>query len=141
MIHYLDTSALVKRYVSEPGAGRVRALFRRGKIVTARIAYAELAATVARLGREGRLDEAERAALFDRLDADFAAMAVVEIRPGLMRRIPALVTRQPLRGCDAVHLAAALLVREQGAAVQFWSADGRLVRAAAAEGLRATHSD
>ena len=140
MIRYLDTSALVKRYVSEPSSKKVRALFGTATIVTVRIAYAELAATVARLCREGRIDEEARDAVFARLDADFAAMSVVEVRPALVRRIPALVRRQPLRGFDAVHLAAALLLSEQGGAVDFWSADVRLVHAARAEGLRATVS-
>jgi hypothetical protein len=55
-----------------------------------------------------------------------------------MRGVPGLVTRRPLRGYDAVHLAAALALRDRGLAVTFWAADATLVEAARGEGLRAT---
>jgi predicted nucleic acid-binding protein len=76
--------------------------------------------------------------VFRGLDRDFAAMEVVEVRPMVMRRVPPLVTRAPLRGYDAVQLASALALSAHGVAVDFWSADERLVAAAAAQGLRAS---
>jgi predicted nucleic acid-binding protein len=136
LIHYLDTSALVKRYVEEPGSASVRALFRGKNIATARVAYAEIAATFARLCREDALDEENRDGIYKRVDADFTALIVVEIRAALVRGVPDLVRRHPLRGYDAVHLAAALALRQRGAAVTFWAADKGLVHAAGAEGLR-----
>ncbi len=138
MIHYLDTSALVKRYVNEAGSPSVRPLFRAGGVATSRIAYAEIAATMARLCREGALTEAGRDAVSARLDTDFAAITIVEIRAALVQRVPALAARQPLRGYDAVHLASALTLRERGVAVTFWAADAVLVEAARAEGMRTT---
>ena len=136
MIHYLDTSALVKRYVEEAGSASVRPLFRGRAVATVRIAYAELAATLARLTREEALDKGARDRIFARLDRDFADMTVIEVRPALVESIPALVTRRPLRGYDAVHLAAALALRDRGVAVTFWAADGPLIEAARVEGLR-----
>jgi len=138
VIHYLDTSALVKRYVHEAGSASVRSLFRGRHVATVRVAYAELAATLARLVRLGHLDEDARDRVVARLDRDFAAMSVVEVRPGLLRGVPDLVARRPLRGYDAVHLAAALAIRAGGATVTFWAADQALVGAARAEGLRTT---
>jgi predicted nucleic acid-binding protein len=134
--HYLDTSAFVKRYVIEPGSASVRPLFRTKSVATSRIAYAEIAATMARLCREGALDEPARDAVTVRLDDDFGAVTIVEIRAALVRRIPGLVARQALHGYDAVHLASALALRERGLAVTFWAADTRLIRAARAEGLQ-----
>jgi len=136
LIHYLDTSALVKRYVSEAGSASVRPLFRTKDVATSRIAYAEIAATMARLARERALTERARDAILARLDADFAAITIVEIRAALVRRVPSLVSRRPLRGYDAVHLACALALRERVVAVTFWAADAGLVEAARAEGLR-----
>lgn len=139
MIHYLDTSALVKRYVSEPGSASVRELFaRRRSIAVCRIAYAELAAAIARYSREGGIDEVARDELFARLDRDFAAMTVREVKARWLKTIPALVTRAALRGFDAVHLAAALSLRDDGLPVTFWTSDQRLAHAATSEGLRAT---
>jgi predicted nucleic acid-binding protein len=136
MIHYLDTSAFVKRYVDEPGSSTLRPLFRTKRVATSRIAYAEIAATMARLCREGALDEASRDAITARLDADFGALTIVEVRAALVRAIPALVASRPLRGYDAVHLASALALRNRSVAVTFWAADALLVEAARAEGLK-----
>ena len=138
MIHYLDASALVKRYVRESGTAAVRALFTSGKhLATARIAHAEMAVALARLCREGRLSVTGRDAIFAHIDHDLQAMTIVEIRPALVARVPALVSRRPLRGYDAVHLAAALVLREKGIPIDFWVADTVLATAARDEGLRA----
>jgi predicted nucleic acid-binding protein len=85
----------------------------------------------------GHLTEKIRDGIFARLESDLAGLTLVEIRPALVRRVPSLVTKHPLRGYDAIHLAAALLLRDQGAAVDFWASDVTLQAAARAEGLRA----
>ena len=136
MIHFLDTSALAKRYVREPGSATLWAALRRARIVVARITYAELLATLARACREGVISEAQRIRAFERVDEDFNVLSVIEIRATLLRRVGELVVRHPLRAYDAVQLAAALTVKDQGGSVQFWSADERLVAAARLEGLR-----
>lgn len=139
MIYFLDTSALVKRYLTEPGSAEVRSLFRRKRpIAVARIASAELAAAVAHQQREGAVTETTRDAILARLNRDFAQMTVVEVRAAMLSRVPALVVRWPLRGYDAVQLAAALTLQASGVSTTFWSSDGNLVAAALGEGLRAT---
>jgi predicted nucleic acid-binding protein len=139
MTYYLDTSALVKRYVREPGSATVRSLFRRKRsIAVSRIAYAELAAAVARAWRAGALDETERDDILRAAEQDFRTSEVVEVRAALVRRVPDLVVRAPLRGYDAVHVASALALKNRGMVVDFWSADDRLLDAARSEGLRAT---
>lgn len=117
----------------------MRALFRRKPVTVARIAYAELAATVARLWRAHALSIEERDAILARLDRDFTSMSVVEVRAALVDRIPVLVVRWPFRGYDAVQLAAALTVREQGTSVEFWGTDAQLLAAARGEGLHVVH--
>ena len=66
MIHYLDTSALVKRYVAEPGSDRVQELFRLspGPAVS-RLAVVETAGAICRRAREGHLQPRERDALIE----------------------------------------------------------------------------
>jgi predicted nucleic acid-binding protein len=60
MILYLDTSALVKLYVEEPGSRTVRALLERAQVVsTSRVAYVEMRAGLARKLRQGELSEEE----------------------------------------------------------------------------------
>ena len=139
MTYFLDSSALVKRYLPEPGASLVRALFRRRRrIAVSRITYAEVATAVARAWREKLIGEEARDSVLATLDADFRGFDVTEVRRAIIESIPTLVLRQPLRAYDAVQLASALTLKERGASVQFWGADDRLVGAARAEGLRAT---
>lgn len=136
MIHFLDTSALAKRYVREPGSTTLWTALRRGRVVVVRITHAELLATLARACREGVITETQRDRAFKRVEDDFGELSIVEVRAAVLRRVAELVVRHPLRAYDAVQLAAALTVKDQGGSVQFWSADERLVAAARLEGLR-----
>jgi predicted nucleic acid-binding protein len=101
VIRFFDTSALAKRYVEEPGSAMVRAALLRHAVVVARVTLAEVAAAVARAARNGSLTQAQRDTILGRLPADFAKLQVVEIRPALVARVPALVARYPLRAYDA----------------------------------------
>lgn len=139
MIYFLDTSALVKRYVAEPGSPLVRSLFaRRRKVAISRLAFAEVAAAAARRRREGTLSARQQEALLARLEEDLSTFLVVEVRQASLSTVPGLCSRHPLRAYDAVQLAAALLLRQTASAVDFWTTDHALRLAALAEGLRAT---
>jgi predicted nucleic acid-binding protein len=55
-MNYLDTSALIKRFVAEQGSLVVRRLVtREGPVATAKIAYAEAYSGLTRKHREGHL--------------------------------------------------------------------------------------
>jgi hypothetical protein len=136
VIRFFDTSALVKRYVEEPGSSMVRAALRSHAVVVARVTLAEAAAAVARAARAGAVSEAQRDVILARLPEDFAKLQIVEIRPALVARVPAMVARYPLRAYDAIQLASAITVRQTGLAVELWCADGDLLEAAIAEGFR-----
>jgi predicted nucleic acid-binding protein len=136
LTRFFDTSALAKRYISESGSQLVRAALRMYPVSVARITYAELAASVARAWRLAAITEAQRDAILARIAGDFARLDIVEIRAAVVALVPELVVRHPLRGYDAVQLAAALTVRATGQSVELWSADAVLCQAAAAEGLR-----
>ncbi|MGH7858309.1 MAG: type II toxin-antitoxin system VapC family toxin [Candidatus Binatia bacterium] len=139
MTYFLDSSALVKRYLTEPGSDLVRDLLRRRRrVAVSRIAYAEVVAAVARAWREKVLEESARDAVFDVIDRDFTRFDVTELRRSIIERVRDLVVRQPLRAYDAVQLASALTLKERGASVDFWVADDRLTTAARGEGLRTT---
>jgi predicted nucleic acid-binding protein len=136
LTRFFDTSALAKRYISEPGSELVRTTLRSHEVTVARIAYAELAASLARACRMGAITEAQRDAVFARLALDFSRLNIVEIRAALVTLVPNLVLKHPLRGYDAVQLAAALTVQVSGQSVEFWSADSILCQAATAEGMK-----
>lgn len=137
MILYLDTSALVKLYVEEPGSTAVAAGVERATAVaTARVTYAEARATFARLAREGELTGADLRQVVRELDEEWGMYGIVDVSDAVVRRAGALAERHGLRGYDAVQLAAALDVRRAGADVDFATFDRRLTRAAQRERLR-----
>lgn len=139
MIYFLDTSALVKRYVTEPGSEQVRRLLRRKvDIALARITEAESYAAIARAVRMNVLTEDDRERAFEQIAEDIAAARVVEIRGSVVRAVRDLVVRWPLRGYDAIQLSCALRLQSENLAVAFWCADEELANAARGEGMRVT---
>ena len=138
MILYLDTSALVKLYIEEPGSERVREALNEAPIVsTSRVAYVEARAGIARKRREGDLSERDHARVVDGLVRDWGNYFIVEVSESVAKLGGELVERHPLRGFDAIHLASALLIRNRADLdVLFSSFDDRLNEAARAEGLK-----
>ncbi|MBI5480986.1 MAG: type II toxin-antitoxin system VapC family toxin [Deltaproteobacteria bacterium] len=138
MILYLDTSALVKLYVREAGAARVKTRVGQAPVVaTSRVAYPEARAAFARRHHEGALAAADLARIAGDLDRDFGALAVIELAESLARSAGDLAERHALRGFDAIHLASALeLGRLVGEPPLFLAFDARLAAAAALAGLR-----
>jgi hypothetical protein len=59
----------------------------------------------------------------------------VPVGSAVLQLMPGLCARHPLRGADAVHLASALLLHQEGLQITFACSDRNLVEAAAAEGL------
>jgi len=134
---YLDTSALVKRFVEEKGSERVAALIlREGPVATAKIAYAEVFAALARKRRDGALSDRAYVRVRRAVDQDWLGYVRVNLGDEVLRRARDLVRRHPLRAYDAVHLASALELRAAlDEPVTFVAADARLLEAARHERL------
>ncbi len=135
MIAYLDTSSLVKLYVTETGSEAVRSLVASSEsVATSVIAYAEARATLARQRREFRLSAAQLAACRRALDDDWPRFVAIEITLDICRAAGDIADRHGLRGFDSVHLACYLDVVKASAPVlvMFSSFDERLTRAALA---------
>ena len=130
---YLDTTALAKLCLPEPGSALAAALWDGADVVaTSRYADTELRAAVAEAFRTGALPRA-RAALeeWDRL---WPGLYVVEPVAAVLDEAASLVVRHPLAAGAAVHLASALALRADDLLVACW--DEPLAEAARAEGLR-----
>jgi len=139
-VYYLDTSAIVKRYVAEPGSDWVKQLcMASGNVVVlAEITLAETAATFSRLWREGQINEDERRGYLNLFIGDCEEYQLVAVERSIINLAVDLTQGHPLRGYDAVQLAAALsaqkLLRE--AEFIFVTSDQRLIAAAKDEGLK-----
>lgn len=127
---FLDTSALLKRYLDEDGTKPVLAAMDADPDwAVSALASLEAAITICHLG----LAEAESSELRQRIQADMGDFYVVPSDAGCLRDAAAIGCDQRVRTLDAIHLAAAL--RLPGP-VSFLTFDRRQSAAAMALGLR-----
>jgi len=139
VILYLDASALVKRYVTEPGSKEVAALTAAAAAVaTALVSRAEVAAAFARAVRLGVLDNDGGRRAQRRFSREWPALVRVPVTEALVSRAETLAWDHGLRGYDAVQLAAALTWQESiGHDVVLATFDRQLWEAAPRAGLEA----
>ncbi len=136
---YLDTSVIVKFYVSEPGADEAKSYVKRRveKVITSEIAYIETRLALARkrlLVSSGVLTRPPNVADFEK---DWEGFTAIGVYPHIVRLAAQVGERLLLRTLDAIHLASAQTFKqESGLDLIFLSADKRLTAAAEAEGLR-----
>ncbi len=145
-VYFLDSSALVKRYVAETGSAWIQAITApqaRNKLIIARLTWVEVLSAFARRQREGSFTPADAVNAIGsfRYDLDHQ-YRVVELNRALIEAAGQLVGKHPLRASDAVQLAAALQILPAFAVAKtvsfaFLSSDDRLISAATAESLKA----
>lgn len=138
---YLDTSALVKLYLDEPGRSAVMAAVSAEEIIaTQELAYIETHAAFSRAEREARLTNADLERLREEFERDWPSYLVVKVSQPLLEQAVKLVDSFALRAYDAVHLSAAqTLSRETAGTLLFACLDRRLNRAAEILGMGIVH--
>jgi uncharacterized protein len=136
---FLDTSAVLKRYVQESGTAWMQALAAptvRHSLLVVRITQAETIAAITRRERGGSITSQDAATAVADFQLDFARQyRVVEVSAGLVAQAATLARRHALRGYDAVQLAAVLEIHATDPSLTLLSSDAELNTAAAAEGL------
>ena len=147
-VAYFDTSALLKRYVTETGSEWVKTLLSVDDaplVFTSHLAAVEAACAFARRSREGNLSPQALDNLLRLFDYDVAyRYHILELSPATIDAARDLALQHPLRAYDAVHLATAWLanqelVRTDKPPLTFVCADDRLVGIARATGLLANN--
>lgn len=136
-MRFFDASALVKRYVREPGSSRVRRLVRTGMVSLCRLSEVEVVSAFARLAREGAISALQRDAAVAAFVNDLSAWTIMEIHPEVTRTARRLLLHHNLRTGDALQLSTALVLQESISSPldEFVAYDARLVNAARAEQL------
>ncbi|PSB06589.1 VapC toxin family PIN domain ribonuclease [filamentous cyanobacterium Phorm 46] len=143
-IYFLDSSALIKRYVVEIGSPWIKTLTDSqtgNSLLLVRITWVEVLSAFARRQREGGINAAEVAALIQHFRSEFnSRYRVIEVDEVLAERAGELIIQYPLRAYDAVQLAAALRVQSVLTSMPetqliFVSADNRLLNIAQSAGL------
>lgn len=109
MLLYLDSSALVKRYLSEPGTQETRIAFAEAEVVaTAVVSRVEVAAAFAKTVRRGAAGREEVRSLLDMFRSDWQDFFQLHLSMEVVVRAEQLAWDEDLRGYDAVQLASAL---------------------------------
>lgn len=143
-IYFLDSSALIKRYVVEIGSPWIKTLTDSqtgNSLLLVRITWVEVLSAFARRQREGGITAAEVAALIAKFRSEFnSRYRVIEVDLALVEKAGELIVQYLLRAYDAVQLAAALRVQSVLTSIPetqliFVSADNRLLDIAQSAGL------
>ncbi|MBI1821642.1 MAG: type II toxin-antitoxin system VapC family toxin [Nitrospirae bacterium] len=132
---YLDTSALIKRYIQESGTELILALFENNfEILTSKIAYAEVYSALTRRMREQDLPKARYLEVCRLFEREWPAYIIVELNNDILHLTRDLIKKYPLRSFDAIHLASAKFIKNRlKTAMTFGCADHRLLQCAKKE--------
>jgi predicted nucleic acid-binding protein len=135
---YFDTSALIKRYVKEPGRRDVVQLLRKNDCVVSAVLPVEVRSALRRRVAERTLEENRVPLILKRFTADRAFWTFIEVSREVLAVAETLSVVHPLRALDAIHLASAQLFADRivSPAFTFVSADIR--QTTAANALRIT---
>jgi len=130
---FFDSSAFVKRYVSEAGTDIVLSWCEQAtELCLSGIAVPEIVSAFCRLLRENRVSPAQYHHLKTMLIAHICDAAICDLTPEVIRHSIIGLEKNVLRGKDAIHLGSALALN----ADIFVSAYARQCVAATQAGLR-----
>ena len=129
---FLDSSAMVKRYIDEPGSDAVDVLCSQAmELGISVICLPEVVSALCRLIREGKLVSSQYIMLKQELVADGEDSEILDISPGVISLATAILEQTPSRAMDAIHVASAI----QWNADLFASSDLRQIASAEEFGL------
>ena len=140
MIWFVDTSALVKRYIKEQGSDWLRKEIVQHETLISQLTPVELAAALSKRLADGSISkfvfyQARRAMLLHLVERRYATL---ELGARVINEALRLTFREPLRAYDAVQLATSLVASrdlDRGRFV-FVTADEKLAAVSRTKGLQ-----
>jgi predicted nucleic acid-binding protein len=135
---YLDSSALVKRYLKETGTDVVNSIILSSKAkATSKLSYPEILSAFARKHRTNEIGNGLLHSAINKFESDWIQLYVIEFSDEMLQPIKQVSQKYPLRAADTVHLASALWLRSSTKVdVTFVASDSRLLEAAQRENLQ-----
>lgn len=141
--YFIDSSALVKRYMPEIGTIWVRkqtAPASGNTVYVAQITMVEIMSAISRYYHDGTIDAPTLSAFRNRvLHHSSTQYRIIALHNRIALKALDLLGRYRLRAYDAIQLASVMTLNQRasgiGTMVQFIASDTRLLHAAAAEGL------
>lgn len=134
---YFDTSALIKRYVSEKGSARVVSLLRRHDLLSSAITPVEVMSALCRRKRNGELSDEDFAATLSRVQGERTRWELIELGRTVLSRAEEIAQGiVPMRSLDATHVASLVTFQAaSGTRIPFVTGDDRQREAATSIGL------
>jgi len=140
---YLDSSALVKYYISETGSAWVRELVdtQEHEDIISQLSVVEVAAAIEKRRRTKEIGQHHQVRTLARLGIDYRQRyTIVRVSDSIVELAVDLTGHHPLHAYDAMQLATALVLNRvmfdnQLPPLTFVSADDALCDAARAEGM------
>jgi predicted nucleic acid-binding protein len=139
-LYFLDTSALVKLYVQEPGTDRLLPLIRdqpENRFAVLAISVVEIRSAIRRRQRAGDIDASVATAIVESVQSHMETRFIRQvINDTVIDTALEMIDRYALRAYDALQLAGCLVLRAIAAeAFTFVCSDRRLLEAARSEQL------
>lgn len=143
MILYLDSSALVKRYITEPGSAEVFRQIEKAEVVgTSAISLAEVSAAFAKAVRLSFVPREVGESAYQAFRREWPDLVRLPVNEAALDRAADLVWTLGLRGYDAVQLAAAVSWQEAlEAQISFSTFDRHLWTASSGVSLKPCPDD
>jgi hypothetical protein len=114
MLYYLDSSAWAKRYFQETGSEAVDALFEELPVLACSpLGLIEVGSTMARKRNAGEVTSEEYEPKRASLLKDWQRFLRIDVTPSVVLRALDAAGAYGLRGADSLHLASALVPKEQ----------------------------
>ncbi len=148
--YFLDTSAYVKRLVTETGTDFIRGLFTSDEgpdLFMSRLAAVEAVAAVSRRHKAGDISDTDVGAIFRTVEQDFRSeVMVIEMTLNVATTAMRLAQKYALRASDAVQLASAVETQQIRGQLSllpltFVSSDAALNLAARGEGFEVLNAE
>ena len=113
---FLDTSALAKRYIQEPGSEELENLFCTvvTNVFVSTLAFPEFAAALGRKIRYQEIASEAAANAMEEFEQDWYNLFIkIDLTDTIASSASSLALKYPLKGADAVHLATAISANTQ----------------------------
>ncbi len=137
MIVYLDTSAIIKHYLQEPGSENVQRLFQEADYLgTSVFSEIETISSLERAKKIARIDSPSYRSILAQMNRDFQTFALEAVSAETVRNGIRLVRQHGLRPGDAIQLASAQLLKRRLPQMIFAAYDEKLLESARLEELK-----
>lgn len=134
MIFFFDTSALIKRYISETGSNKVDELFEIAEnIIVSPVTKIEAHSTLKRLLATNLISKADYETVKSNIDYDFRYFTVLSLNEEIEKEAINLIETYQLKTLDSIQLASVLYRKTD--IRSFIVSDVKLKNAAEAENI------